>query len=269
MTSARLAGLAAIRWVSSHEHEVITGIARHLFLCPTAMVNLDEAEMVDGARASFRGGLSLFSKCAIAHGGVFLVPDAAADERFRDDVMVRAFPHARFYAGTPIIVGGRSVGVLCVIDYVARRAPEPTALDALMSLAALCAQSIERSGQRLTEAVNNAQVALLIERSNAAVLKATEGGLIVYANRAANRLLRAPNDVLIGAPVERYIVGWSGLLAMFEKALASSLDGEDRGRSVLVEALTTDGAVVPARASIGHRSEPNEPQYRIVLDELP
>ena len=45
-----------------------------------------------------------------------VVADLSADARFNDNPSVTGAPHLRFYAGFPIVVGGQSVGVLCVTD---------------------------------------------------------------------------------------------------------------------------------------------------------
>ena len=51
----------------------------------------------------------------------FVVDDLAADPTFADHPLVVGPPHARFYAGFPLIVRGQSVGALCVIDDRPRR----------------------------------------------------------------------------------------------------------------------------------------------------
>ncbi|WP_420393207.1 GAF domain-containing protein [Acuticoccus sp.] len=274
MSSERLMGIAAIKWLSSPEHATVSAITRHLLRCPTAMVNLadtDGPELPDASSSNltFQPGLTLFSRWTVARGGVFVVLDAANDPRFADNVMVRAYPHTRFYVGTPVTVRGRTIGVLCAVDYAARQAPEPNALDALMSLASLCGEAIEHTATRLMGPVRGDQFDLVAERSDAAVLTVTEGGLVAFANRAANRLLRAPTDALLGAPVGHYIVGWERLLTMFEQAFAALAEGQDRVRSILVEAAAADGAIVPARASISHVAEMGEFVWRLVLSELP
>ncbi|MCC6644257.1 MAG: GAF domain-containing protein [Polyangiaceae bacterium] len=57
-----------------------------------------------------------FCAYTVAHGGAFVVEDAQADARFRDNPLVVGEPGVRFYAGIPITVAGRPTGALCVID---------------------------------------------------------------------------------------------------------------------------------------------------------
>jgi len=61
---------------------------------------------------------------------VFIVEDAAADERFAENPYVTSEPHIRFYAGAPLIDGeGHALGSLCVIDR------EPRVLEPQQALA--------------------------------------------------------------------------------------------------------------------------------------
>jgi len=104
----------------------ITRIAQHLFNVPIALVSL-----VDSNRQWFKScqGLPVsetprdisFCGHAILGDGIFIVPDAMADERFVDNPLVTSDPKIRFYAGSPLTGrGGQKLGTLCIIDRRAR-----------------------------------------------------------------------------------------------------------------------------------------------------
>ncbi len=99
----------------------LTRLARRLFSVPIAQVTL-----VDENRQWFKSGAGdgptetprRFSFCAhaILSDDIFIVADAAADDRFSDNPLVSGAPGIRFYAGCPLKVGTHNLGTLCVID---------------------------------------------------------------------------------------------------------------------------------------------------------
>jgi len=58
----------------------------------------------------------------ILQGGLFEVPDASQDERFKDNPLVAGEPGLRFYAGVTLMAeNGLPLGALCVLDTVPRQ----------------------------------------------------------------------------------------------------------------------------------------------------
>ncbi|HEY6923100.1 MAG TPA: EAL domain-containing protein, partial [Steroidobacteraceae bacterium] len=127
--STRIAALRSYGILDTPPEKVFDALAQlaaSISGTPTALISF-----VDGQRQWFKArvGMSVhetprdisFCTHAIGYDDLFIVPDAARDERFARNPLVTQNPRIRFYAGVPLItLEGQALGTLCVIDYVPR-----------------------------------------------------------------------------------------------------------------------------------------------------
>lgn len=213
--AARLAALRALKILDTppeQRFDRITAFARDLFQVPIALVSL-----VDFYRQWFKSRVGLdatetpravsFCAHAILSADLFVVEDAALDERFRDNPLVTSSPFVRFYAGAPLHAGGFCVGTLCLIDHKPRRFDDRNRAllkeltgwveRELMILSDLQTMAIRLESQTRLEAVLNA----IAE----GVITTDPAGEIQSANPAAARIFACAPEELLGRNLRDFV----------------------------------------------------------------
>jgi excisionase family DNA binding protein len=150
---ARLAAVGATGLVDTDEEIRFDRIARLATMVtgsPIALISL-----LTSTRQWFKARVGLapretprewaFCSHAVLQDEVFVVEDAMADERFRDNPLVQQDPSIRFYAGVPLRDrAGQPLGTLCVIDREPRRL-RAAEVQGLIDLAAIASAEIQSS----------------------------------------------------------------------------------------------------------------------------
>ena len=119
----------------------LTRMTKRMFGVPIALVSL-----VDENRQWFKSCIGLgvsetsrdisFCGHAILGEGVFVIPNTIEDQRFADNPLVLGDPNIRFYAGCPLVLNGRKLGTLCIIDQQPRSFDKED-IEALKDLASM------------------------------------------------------------------------------------------------------------------------------------
>lgn len=173
----------------------LVALAARLLDMPMALVTL-----VDEDRQWFKAQLGIggsgtdrndsFCAHALGNPDLLVVPDAATDERFKENPLVVDAPKVRFYAGAPLVApDGSGLGALCVLDHVPRQLTK----DQELTLKVLGRQVMNQLELRRLLARSRKERQDLLGILNvvpAAVIVAdAPDGRITYQNQAVHELL--------------------------------------------------------------------------------
>ncbi len=188
---------------AEHALDELTALAAQICEAPTAMISL-----VDADRMWFmaRAGMEWKEKprdisfCGHAiHGrDIFIVRDAAMDERFFDNPLVTCEKGIAFYAGVPLVSPEDTVlGALCVID----RVPRQLAAWQIQAIKVLARQvmthlELRRSLRKLQE--SQRQLEIVTENAQVGLVIVDRDYRYVYQNNTHAEIMGVPPQSLIG-----------------------------------------------------------------------
>lgn len=211
---ARLASVRSLRLLAGREDRFdrIARVVASLFDVPVAFVALMESDQqVYKGSVGVEGSPTVprtmsFCDSTVTTGQQLVVPDLAADERFRQSPFVTRHGY-RFYAGHPLFVAGHVVGTVCAMDV---RPREVTAEQMALLADLACWAATELVAEELAEVLERersgaAQLAAVQQRDELILQFADQPlygidaeGRITFANPAAARLLKESPEDLVG-----------------------------------------------------------------------
>ncbi|MFI8606731.1 ATP-binding protein [Pseudomonas sp. NPDC077649] len=267
----RLAALQALELLDTPAETLfdhITALAAQICATPIALISLIDAE-----RQWFKSRVGLdteqtarelaFCAHAVAADAPLEVDNALEDARFRDNPLVTAAPHIRFYAGMPLHDRhGLALGTLCVIDR------QPRHLDAhqrqqLQHLARLTGELFELRLQARRQAEQSAMHQAMLDNAGSAVLVLDPQGRVLRSNPEAQQLLEHSAAALSGQHMPRLLVE----AGQFERLCAACANGPQSAEGRL---RTRGGQSLPVRLNLSPiRAEEQALQgYLLVANDL-
>lgn len=246
------------------EFDDFTLLAAHICGTPVALISL-----VDADRQWFKSrlGFSLsetprgqsFCAHALHQPDVFLVPDAAADDRFAGNPLVTGDPNIRFYAGAPLVTEeGQALGTLCVIDRVPRTlTPEQQAALGALSRQVIARLELRRefSERMIAEQARQGSEALksaILQSALDCIVTINQQGCVVEWNPAAARTFGYSRESALGRDLAELIVP-PALRAAHRRGMAHYLqtgEGPVLNQRIEISALHADGREFPVELAI-------------------
>ena len=173
-----------------------------------------------------------------------LIERAARDPRHLE--LIQSL-ELRSYVAVPLIAGGRTIGVLTLVNGESGRRFREEDIAFAENLAARAAASIENA-RLFREGVRFKR--LLDATGDAVLMLDPERGRIVYANRGAATQLERPVADLIGSSIAEHVE--SPGVAAVEAALAAMAEGGDAARTERIDLRRAGGDTLPVEVRLEH-----------------
>lgn len=182
---------------------------------------------------------------------LLVVPDTAADHRFRDLAVVRDAPHLRFYAGAPLISPeGVRIGTLCLYDVAPRADLSARERVTLQRLAEQVMSELHLRRTLLQQDRERQRYAALMASAMDGMMLLDAAGTVTDWNAAAETILGYTRLEAVGRDLTALMVP-PELHGTHRAALTRVLETRDfRQQRVDVPALRRGGARFPAEFTV-------------------
>lgn len=255
--------------------EDLTFLAAHICQTPVSLVSLvDEHRQWFKSRRGFEQAETAreiaFCHHAILQDDLFVVGDAAADERFAQNPLVTTGPRIRFYAGTPLATtAGEPLGTLCVMDRVPRTLdPEQRAALTALGRQVMTQLELRRRARELRESEARSQA--IVDSALDAIVTFDAQMRIAEFNPAAEAMFgRAQaetvgGDLLLLLAPERFRAGYREAIAHYLATGEATL----LNRRTLIQGLRADGVEFPLELTAIRLGLADPPRFAAFLRDL-
>ena len=190
--------------------DTFTRLAAYICGTPIALVSL-----LDENRQWFKSRVGLdaqetprdiaFCAHAILQSDTLIIPDTLNDVRFKDNPLVTASPHIRFYAGVPLTSpAGHALGTLCVIDRIPREL-SPEQIAALHALGHEAMTQLDLRRKNLELEPLRDRLELILNEAGEGIYGIDTQGNTTFVSPAAAHMLGWVADELMGKPLHETI----------------------------------------------------------------
>ncbi|MFZ4585202.1 MAG: GAF domain-containing sensor histidine kinase [Acidimicrobiia bacterium] len=248
-----------------HSFDRITQLVASALDVPMALVSLVEDERqwfksVVGLDASETPRDVSFCGHAITGDELFVVHDAAQDERFACNPLSIGAPYVKFYAGAPLVTSdGYRIGTLCAIDTKARPELSESERQLLTTLAATVVDELElrRANTKLrVQAEELEGYAHVIDASLDFIGTADHEGRALWVNEAGMRMVGREGEDPTQMMIANFHPEWAQQLVGGEGIPSSIANGSWHHETAL---LSASGREIPVdQVIICHRDDEGE-----------
>lgn len=202
--------------------------------------------------------------------GVMVVSDTLQDDRFFSNPLVTGEPHARFYAGAPLVSAeGLKFGTLCVIDTKPHRLFSEVQRVLLSDLAAVVVETLEARVSTRELHASEARYRIVAETASDAIITIDANSTVLYVNNAASKIFGYSADEMLGHNLDMVMPDY--LRHLHQAAMARYLETGIRQmhwQAIEIIGLHRSGTEIPIEVSFGEHVQDGERKFTGIMRDV-